>query len=1383
MLALPLALADNVTVHGTTGMLEADLVTKTLEQVGTVQVWNTAMDMNIVVTPFSDRCLLSKVYVYLDTKPAPPPITDEIELEYRRLDEAVEECEEVVEECLAAAEAYEELLEGDPEDAEELEEEYEEALEELEAARQDFQAAWDERANYVAEYPGVDPDYAFFGEWPFGETYAEATPGPYELLEVHLSEIAGLQWGQWGEPWLQKRLVTVGIRVQLKTTDPVPVTFTAWGLNPNVPLDLQRNGWGDNALAMRYELQHPKRGTFVGPVHGLKYSTPTHNGVMGEEGGLSFFPGETVDLYIGDVLIGSAPAVQRISPLDIFPGQEITDAAVVNMARLLLSMDGDGEANGPITITDESAVVLQEAMAAALLDELDFGNADEMAALFALLPVVTDEDTVAWLEQAVGSKVMRRNISKSPEYAVDKPKLDIMPVWVPARTANGQPATIDYKDEDGNLIETRGKAKPLFVTYTEKQEPNPEAGIPRSGSDIITAVSMDDGATWKRFNVSHMARKSSFSLETGERFPGDSRGPRQKIVDDKIMVIWTSAYARGGKPSFAIKTDDDYPHDDTYAVNDVWGVRGKQGSVNYDEDKDVGDQGIGEIPYYALWACRGVLVWEDIDKDGNIIGNADKYPDREIGEIVWFKPERLTSGRRDAFFAMSHGARGAGFAIAWQEDPGGLLPGSCKGGGHGWSGATVHKKTDIWYSYIKIADFDKIDVNWDPDSNHSGDEQSENEPDEHGQQPEVSNRPKWLVPMSLPVRVSDNSVVNTENLKVQLDEATGLPIIDPNTGSYIPLDGAVEEDYLATEHEGEGGCDDSDPNDGDGDHGGNSGRGGGWGMARYAYELPELGILDMVPPSADQIWDEEVQGDYRPDSGLRWTRFINKPGALKTVAVTADGRELDGNTGACRPSMQMMSGGWVILGYEETKGLGIPPEGEHGEDDDTERPQPDDKGKNIIYHSFKFNQPNMVSAGNVLNLPALDDEGELIPIYYKDADGLLTEYFRQYKTEVARRVRFISQPKSKMGPSRTVMLATYKQGREGSGKPSDVFVVRAVVPTTDTKYDNPYRFENLQRYDTGAQTSDPEVMKYQRRHKNMSAATVESMDPVQKAGDGEGNTWNKVGKWKQYGGNMSDESFANPYSDAKAHRGFIRGDKVVYGYSFTPNWGRLGGDHMDFFVRRSFDGGQTFTTDPDGPEEVVHTVIERDPNTGEFTEKQYQYGRGEFEPGRNVSVLKGNSRTVEDPRLVPPMRGGSTVNKTYPEDDTEAQGLYYVAFGTAKVLHGIGEPQGVPITEKEDILYSRTTDGGSTWLKVPWVINPDSSSPNAGETVYRWPWLAKGGPHQGHAQIRMHPAGNRFYAIWHQFTHGDEWPLSPHDIGNDIWFRRIDFMETEPIEP
>jgi hypothetical protein len=1352
-MVLSAAQATYVTVHGTVGMLDAELVDyQTMERVGTVEIYNDRYNMYVVVKPFADRCLLSKVQVYLSTEPAPPPVPPWYEDTLEAMEVELSEMNDLN----ATLTATLTTLAADSADYSSLSNQIASLTGEIVVLTDEYNALMEE---YLALC--VAPD---FGEWPYKVKFKKNLQDQWTLT-VPLDDIEGLEWGPWGVPWLDQRLATVAVRAELKTTDTVPVTFTACAHNQYVPFEGQRTSWSANMLAQRYELQHPSHGQFEGPVHGLIYVTSTHRGTTGNEGGFSFYPGETVSLWIGDVYLGAAVADQRISPLDLFPGQEISDPSVVNLARLLLALDRDGEDNKTIQITDESLNELVAAMESLGIDALDFGNSATIDELILLLGEVSAENALAWLEGATGSRLMRRNISKSPEYAVDKPKLDIMPVYVPAKSAAGDSTSVEYKDEDGNIVSTRGKVKPLFVTYTEEQEPNPSAGIHRRGSDIITAVSMDDGATWKRFNVSHMARKSSFMLDSGERFPGNSRGPRQKIVDDKIMVVWTSAFTHGGKPSFAIKADDDYPHDDAYAVNDIWGVRGRQGSVNYNEDKDVGSQGIGEIPYYALWACRGVLVWD---------GNAADFPEKEIGDVVWFKPERLTSGRRDAFFAMLHGARNVGFAVAWQEDPGGLLPGSCKGGGHGWSGATVHKKTDIWYSYLRIEDFDKIDPNWDPDAAHSGDEHSEEGPDDHGQQPEISNRPKWLVPMSLAVRVSDNAVVNTENMKVELDPDTGLPLIDPVTGTYIKLEGALEEDFKATEHEDEGGCDDTDD---DHDHSDHGGRGGGWGMARYAYELPELGIVDLSPDRDERIWDEEVDGDYIPASGMRWTRFINKPGELKTVAVTADGRELDGNTGACRPSLQVQSGGWVILGYEETKGLGIPPEGEHGEDTDTERPEPDDKGKNIIYHSFKFDQPDRISAGHILNLPALDDSGELIPIYYKDAEGESTGIVRQYKTETARRIRFITQPKSKMGASRTVMLAAYRQGREGNGKPSDVFVVRGVVPPGDTG--NPYKFDNLQRYDTGADTTDTTVMKGQRRHMNMSAATVESIDPVEQAGDGEGNSWHKVGKWKQYHGNMTDESFANPYSSAKAHRGFIRGDTIVFGYSFTPNWGRLGGDHMDFFVRRSFDGGKTYTTDPDGPEEVVHEVIERDPDTGEFSKKQYQYQRGAFEPARNVSLLKGNKYTVEDPRLVPPMKGGSTVNKTYPEDDAQADGLYYVAFGTAEVLHGIGEPLGMATSEKRDIFYSRTTDGGSTWLMVPWDINPDSSSPDAGETVYRWPWLAQGGPHQGHAQIRMHPSGNRLYAIWHQFTHGDEWPLSPHDVGNDIWFRRIDFMDAD----
>jgi hypothetical protein len=80
-----------------------------------------------------------------------------------------------------------------------------------------------------------------------------------------------------------------------------------------------------------------------------------------------------------------------------------------------------------------------------------------------------------------------------------------------------------------------------------------------------------------------------------------------------------------------------------------------------------------------------------------------------------------------------------------------------------------------------------------------------------------------------------------------------------------------------------------------------------------------------------------------------------------------------------------------------------------------------------------------------------------------------------------------------------------------------------------------------------------------------------------------------------------------------------------------------------------------------------------------------------------------------------------------------------------------------------DLYYSFSQDKGETYVEVEWVVNPDSAGPNAGETLTRWDWLAKGDPEQGEAQLRMTPDGSRFYATWLQ--EGDE--------GSDIWFRRI----------
>ncbi len=75
---------------------------------------------------------------------------------------------------------------------------------------------------------------------------------------------------------------------------------------------------------------------------------------------------------------------------------------------------------------------------------------------------------------------------------------------------------------------------------------------------------------------------------------------------------------------------------------------------------------------------------------------------------------------------------------------------------------------------------------------------------------------------------------------------------------------------------------------------------------------------------------------------------------------------------------------------------------------------------------------------------------------------------------------------------------------------------------------------------------------------------------------------------------LDDQSWENPYDVAKGHRGFLDGDIVMMMYAWSPNWNSnaVGNDHYNLYVRRSFDGGLTWTTTPAelGGDEVSNAV-------------------------------------------------------------------------------------------------------------------------------------------------------------------------------------------------
>ncbi len=1308
------------------------------------------------------------------------------------------------------------------------------------------------------------------------------------------------------------------------------------------------------------------------------------------------------------------------------------------------------------------------------------------------------------------SGIFRKNISKTEDWGETKQKLEVMPVYFPGLRSNDSPSIccIDETDDEIDdcdpkscddpetldiielcegdpgvpyeewrlggdpaaeecdprlfedpeacmvtLIECRELAKPILATYMAKvdiydDQVKEEFWPDRFSWDLYTAISRDDGTTWKRMNVSRMADMSSFELKTtGEPFPGTVGSPYLKVNDNKILTVWESKFCKSGNPRYSIDTCDDpateeveaddplteenecavycngnadegtevcepdYPGDDDYYVTDIWGVRGSQDSVDYNEVDDVSELGIGEIPYSCLWAARGVIVTEKdlfegtfdsltLDDPEQCLDVGDPYEcctglgtgteceirEADLGDIIWFKPERLTSGRRDVYIPMLGSARGAGFAIAWQEDPSGLRPGKGKGPGEGWSGAITNHKSDMWYSFISYDDFNIVDENFVASGPGGGDDADPTGDQGSSIDKPGLGRPKALVPFSLPVRVTDNDMVNTHTLKVETStncptfpDSTGLnePICFPEVGvdgSFVPIDAEeIASEFCGHPDADPTTCCDPDNHEGDpncedlkGLFGNSNGTkryaylarsidevdnatglyiAGGDGVPDYQYYTDRGGILDLCDVSGTNSYFDMMPGTSAHE---RWFGFTNTNGVDKLVCVASDGRLLDGDVYASRPMLQLQPytkpdgtrSAWALLAYEESKGLGhsLASEshdntdnpvdeyvGDQTDDKGQEKPIKQDIGKNMMYHSFDFAEPDLVAPGHIANLPALCgglyptycddrktpdiietnednptctcDAGQPVPLYFDywsdidpDGDGPLMgqwipddSKFLQFRYEIARRARFLMQSPGKMGATKTLGALIYKQGQEGQGRPADAYIRRFVKSGTG----NPYKFENMKCTSYLDETFElpacpngagdkPSAVGYncnvwgqasgdrlcggtieditadgvaytRRDHINLTSADVDLAVGVGPEDDTPDDPTddvynrNKVLLWSQHEYNLGDESYGfvdvdgnacdvlngeicpGMYSNVRSHRGFIRGDFFSVAYAMSPNWaaGRNGNDRYNFYVRKSFDGGQTWTTnpagygvyvcpeyrtdpylpDPDGSGNQPPEVFDETCGTSDLTVPDGELppapvgiamtnyldpmdmtpdglpaqfiDAGEFEPARNVSEIKSNKESSGDPRL-------GTTPPTYPLDGTDSalpnlcpgkppvctyiedeyvHNMFFVAWGTVDNEKSTGSSGVKAESGPLDLYYTRSEDYGDSYVKIPWVVGGENSNEGYGETVWRYDFVAKGDPEeQGECQLRATSDGSKAYVIWHSTISAEEDP-------------------------
>lgn len=263
------------------------------------------------------------------------------------------------------------------------------------------------------------------------------------------------------------------------------------------------------------------------------------------------------------------------------------------------------------------------------------------------------------------------------------------------------------------------------------------------------------------------------------------------------------------------------------------------------------------------------------------------------------------------------------------------------------------------------------------------------------------------------------------------------------------------------------------------------------------------------------------------------------------------------------------------------------------------------EGKYIRYHSFEWNAP-----------PPGGEVGCII----------------SEPTENARRVRFLTQDVTNEVP----LLFIYKQGEYSQGGPSDIFLRRATGGQfTPDSLDPPIDVANCtSSIVTGGNPIEDIV---QPPALNLSGSAF--------LGGGTGTAPDAL-------------SGDNPLENALAHRGVMRGNTILIGYSYTPDLYRFqfldDTDPYNFYIRRSVDGGLTWS-------DAVNMTPE---------------------------ITGPSQLTVKEPRIVgtpPTVAGGLPGN-------TQDPNVVYVAYGTqTNVRQPLFQPTDV------DIYMMVSLDEGETW--------------------------------------------------------------------------------------
>jgi hypothetical protein len=164
---------------------------------------------------------------------------------------------------------------------------------------------------------------------------------------------------------------------------------------------------GDDSDPVSPSIPTKNTGMFVdSAVSNVDYPTETLEGTTNSEGEFEYMTGETVTLSLGNLDFPPVAGIRTITPLTLFGTESLTDPSVINMIRLLQSLDKDGNPDNGITITDAAKLMTENIDFS--LSTSNFENSTPVTSLLAhadldtaISELIDQADALAHLEETL----------------------------------------------------------------------------------------------------------------------------------------------------------------------------------------------------------------------------------------------------------------------------------------------------------------------------------------------------------------------------------------------------------------------------------------------------------------------------------------------------------------------------------------------------------------------------------------------------------------------------------------------------------------------------------------------------------------------------------------------------------------------------------------------------------------------------------------------------------------------------------------------------------------------------------------------------------------------------------------------------------------------